>query len=574
MFKCSFRVGVSTRMLVSALVLAIAGAGFSTPAQARRHHHHHHGRHAHAARHIRFVARHGRHHGGTAAVSTNAAIVVDGATGRELFGVDENALRHPASITKVMTLYLLFEQMEKGRIHLSDEIPVSDHAAAQAPSKLGLRAGSSILVEDAIKSIVTKSANDMAVAVAEYVGGSEGRFAEEMTAKAHALGMANTHYANASGLPNPEQLTTAHDLAVLGRAIQSRFPQYFHYFSLREAYVRGMRLHNHDHLLGRIAGVDGIKTGYTNASGYNLLTSAKHDGHYIVAVVMGGRTWRSRDAYMESLIAKYIHEGGSPRGAAQVAERDRSAAQAAERDRSAAQAAERDKSAAQAAERDEPARDEPVAQAAPPAEHSARPAFVSASAENSRDNAGNPDESSIPTASIPRRHGEAHGATTAAATGAATPASHWMVGPSGVSALRAATRFHADGGAQAAARESDQGSQRKDEARQKPRRLAKAESQSDDDAPAPRALPQKPPAPGWMIQIGATDDVGKAAELLDKAKARRGALLASAKPFTEKVQKGHGTIYRARFAGLEESKAEAACKALKHSGFSCFAIKD
>ncbi len=551
MLKCSFRVGFTARTLVSALALAFAVAGFSTPAQARRHHHHHHVHHAHAGHHARFAARHGRGHRETAAVSTNAAIVVDGATGRELFGVDENALRHPASITKVMTLFLLFEQMEKGSIHVSDEIPVSDHAAAAAPSKLGLRAGSSIRVEEAIKAIVTKSANDMAVAVAEYVGGSESRFAEEMTEKAHALGMANTHYANASGLPNPEQLTTARDLAILGRAIRARFPGYFHYFSLREAYVRGIRLHNHDHLLGRVQGVDGIKTGFTAASGYNLLTSAQHNGHYIVAVVMGGRTWRSRDAYMESLISKYINQGGSPRGAAEVAERHEPT-------------------------HSELAQAEPVAGAAPPAaepaprpiaaaERAPRPAFVSAAAENSRDNAGNLDEGSIATDSIPRRHGETRGATTAAATSVPTPVSHWIVGPSGISALRAATRFHSEGGAPEARRRA---------AANESAHEAKAESRSEDDAPAPRALPAKTPASGWMIQIGATDDAGKANELLDKAKAKRGALLASARPYTEKVQKGHGTIYRARFAGLEESEAQAACKALKHSGFSCFAIKD
>ena len=555
MFKCDFRVGFTARALVSVLALAFAGALLATPAQARHHHRHHHAHHAHAGRHAHAAVHHRHGHGATRAVSTNAAIVVDGATGRMLFGVDEDALRHPASITKVMTLYLLFEQMEKGRISLSDEMPVSAHAAAQAPSKLGLRAGSSIRVEDAIKAIVTKSANDMAVAVAEYVGGSESHFAEEMTEKAHALGMASTHYANASGLPNPEQITTAHDLATLGRAIRARFPGYFHYFSLREASVHGVHLHNHDHLLGRVQGVDGIKTGFTAASGYNLLTSARRNGHYIVAVVMGGRTWRSRDAYMETLVSKYIREGGSPRNAAEVAEHE------------AAAPADPDAEAASPAA--EPASRPPAA-----TDRAPRPAFVSASAENSRaENARAKDEGSIATATIPRRHGEAPGATTAAATSVPTPVSHWIVGPSGVSALRAATRFHSKD----AAAESRTRAAANDAARQprpEPRRLAKAEAPSDDDAPAPRALPAKPPASGWMIQIGATDDARKAAELLDKAKAKRGALLASAKPYTEKVQKGRGTIYRARFAGLEPSKAEAACKALKHSGFSCFTIKD
>ncbi|GJE38822.1 hypothetical protein KHHGKMAE_2897 [Methylobacterium persicinum] len=229
-------------------------------------------------------------------------MVVDAKTGKTLHAVNEDALRHPASITKVMTLYMLFEQMERGKFALDSELSISAHAAAQAPSKLGLRPGQTITVEDAIKAIVTKSANDVACAIGENIGGSEERFAQMMTAKAHALGMSRTHYANASGLPDPEQLTTAHDLTILARAIQDRFPRYYRYFQTRSFAFRGRVIGNHNHLLGNVEGVDGIKTGYTRDSGFNLMTAAKSDGHQIVAIVLGGRSGASRDHIMAELV--------------------------------------------------------------------------------------------------------------------------------------------------------------------------------------------------------------------------------------------------------------------------------
>ena len=195
-----------------------------------------------------------------------------------------------------MTLYLLFEQLDKGAMTLHTRIPISEHAAAQEPSKLGIRPGETISVEDAIKAVVTRSANDIAVAIAEAIGADESTFAEMMTHKAHELGMSNTLYRNASGLPNDEQLTTAHDLSILGRAMEERFPRYFNYFSTAEFDYAGQVIGNHDHLLGRVDGVDGIKTGYTRASGFNLLTSVHRDGRSLIAVVMGGRSaaWRDR----------------------------------------------------------------------------------------------------------------------------------------------------------------------------------------------------------------------------------------------------------------------------------------
>ncbi len=240
--------------------------------------------------------------------SCYAAIVVDANTGRTLFAANADASRYPASLTKMMTLYLLFEAMESGRVNRNTPIPVSAHAAAQQPTKLNLRPGQTIRAEDAILGMVTKSANDAAVAVGEYLGGSETRFAQMMTAKARQLGMRNTVFRNASGLPNMAQHSTAHDMAILGMALRQHFPREFAYFSRRSFVYRGQTIKGHNHVMEHVAGVDGIKTGYTNASGFNLVSSVNLDGRRLVAVVMGGNTFRARDAHMIQLIRKYLPE--------------------------------------------------------------------------------------------------------------------------------------------------------------------------------------------------------------------------------------------------------------------------
>ena len=280
---------------------------------------------AHAAYYARYAHR-GRVHSvrqTAAAVSASpafSALVVDANSGKTLYAADENGLRHPASITKVMTLYLLFEKLDRGAMTLQTEIPISAHAAAQEPSKLGLQPGDTISVEDAIKAVVTRSANDVAVAIAEAVGQTEDNFADMMTRKAHELGMSSTLYRNASGLPNDEQLTTAHDLTILGRTLEERFPRYFHYFSTAEFHYDGEIIGNHNHLLGRVDGVDGIKTGYTRASGFNLLTSVHRDGRSLIAVVMGGRSAGGRDRIMEGLIADHLAEASTTRTATMIAD--------------------------------------------------------------------------------------------------------------------------------------------------------------------------------------------------------------------------------------------------------------
>ncbi|MFK8036317.1 MAG: serine hydrolase [Hyphomicrobiales bacterium] len=238
--------------------------------------------------------------------SKYAGIVIDVKTGKILYSDNANNLRYPASLTKIMTLYMLFGELEAGRSSLNTRMKVSKRAAGQAPSKLGLKVGSTIRVKDAISSLVTKSANDVAVVVAEHIGGTESKFARMMTKKARSIGMKKTTFKNASGLPNKGQRTTARDMAQLGMAIQDRFPKYYKYFSTRSFSYKGKKYRNHNRLLGSVKGVDGIKTGYIRASGFNLVTSVKQRNRHIVAVVMGGRTGRTRDAHMKDLIGRYL----------------------------------------------------------------------------------------------------------------------------------------------------------------------------------------------------------------------------------------------------------------------------
>ena len=258
--------------------------------------------------------------GGPSHAAPYADIVVDANSGTVLHSTNPDAQRHPASLTKIMTLYLLFEQLEAGKLKLDSPLPVSKEAAAQMPTKLGLKPGSTLAVEDAIKGMVTRSANDAAVVVAEAIAGDEDAFAKLMTRKAQALGMSRTIYKNASGLPDSSQITTARDQSTLGRAVQERFPRYYKYFSIRTFVFRGQSIGNHNHLLGRVEGVDGIKTGYVNASGFNLVTSVHRGNRYLVAVVMGGSSAGSRDAKMRDLISDKIAQASVKRTAPMVAE--------------------------------------------------------------------------------------------------------------------------------------------------------------------------------------------------------------------------------------------------------------
>jgi D-alanyl-D-alanine carboxypeptidase len=235
-----------------------------------------------------------------------AGIVIDANNGKVVYSRNADARRYPASLTKIMTLYVLFEELNAGRMSKATRLKVSARAAGQAPSKLGLKPGETISVEDAIRALVTKSANDVAVVVAEAIGGTESGFARRMTDTARRIGMKRTTFRNASGLPNPGQITTARDMATLGLRVQRDFPRWYPYFATRSFTFRGKTYRTHNRLLGRFAGTDGVKTGYTRASGFNLTSSVRRDGKHLVGVVLGGRTGASRDRQMKVLLANAL----------------------------------------------------------------------------------------------------------------------------------------------------------------------------------------------------------------------------------------------------------------------------
>lgn len=506
-----------------------------------------------------------------------AALVVDANSGKVLYAKNENDLRHPASVTKVMTLYMLFEQLEKGRMSLDTPIRMTVHAASMAPSKLGIRPGGTISAEDAIKALVTKSANDVAAAIADHIGGTEARFAEMMTAKAHALGMSRTNYANASGLPNPRQITTARDLVLLGRAIQERFPKYYAYFSTHNFRYAGASIRNHNNLLGRLEGVDGIKTGYTAASGFNLLTSVRRDGQHLVAAVLGGTSAAARDRIMANLIEDKIQYASTSKTAPSVFAKARfdevieakaepmpmpapapvSAPVAVERpapmdfakaDLKPDSKIEASRPASQKFEavKVEPQRPVQVASVGPVDLGKPRPAFVSGSTGDYR---GVSLDGSTRASLV-----------AAAVTPSTTPVNggmRWVAGPAPVAEAQGKTTLRAETKVAAY--------QPQPEARTLSAPAAKAIEISTRPAAA---------AKGVMIQIGATDAATKAQELLDRAKSASRGALKSAVAFTEKVNKDGSSLYRARFAGLSETQAEAACKSLKRSGLGCFTTRN
>jgi len=234
--------------------------------------------------------------------SKYASVVIDAASGEVLFSRFADERRYPASITKVMTLYLVFEALEEGRVKLTDQLTVSPRAAAQPPSKLGLAAGQTISLDDAMRATAVRSANDMAVVLAETIGGSESEFTARMTAKARELGMHNTRFTTANGLPDTRQATTANDLGILSRAVMRDYPQYYRYLGIKDWYYNGRDYRNTNGLLAMGNGYDGIKTGFTNASGYNLSASAVRNNKRLITIVMGGRSTASRNAHVAELM--------------------------------------------------------------------------------------------------------------------------------------------------------------------------------------------------------------------------------------------------------------------------------
>jgi D-alanyl-D-alanine carboxypeptidase len=462
-----------------------------------------------------------------------ASIVVDANTGAVLQSTDADSPRHPASLTKIMTLYLLFERLEAGKIKLTTDMDVSARAASQAPSKLSLKPGETIKVEPAIRAIVTKSANDVAVVVAETLGGSEPEFARMMTAKARELGMAHTTYRNASGLPDEEQITTARDMTILGRAIQDRFPNYYRYFSTRSFEFRGHAMRNHNKLLGAVEGVDGIKTGYTNASGFNLITSVKRGGRHLVAAVFGGRTASWRDSRMVGLIEKHFSFASAKRAIIATAEAKES-----------------------------PVGKEQVAAGGP----LVRP---TPAASNT---AGNPAPGStdpIKPIVIKTVLVKAAALQGAALTNMPGPQQKLSPTPASAKATPVTTiaTVKSDGAPTMAA-----------PAGARPGVLGVLPA-SNNQAPTQLAsagdtLPQIKPRGGYIIQVGAFDDEAEAKQRLDAAQRQARDMLSQADPFTERANKGSKTLYRARFAGLDKEQAEAACANLRRGEIPCMLLKN
>ena len=440
-----------------------------------------------------------------------AGIVVDAKTGKTLYSYKADSLRYPASLTKMMTMYMMFEAMAEGKMNKNTRIRVSRYAASKPPSKIGIKAGRSIKAEHAILALATKSANDVAAAVAEHLGGTEANFGRLMTRKARQLGMKRTTFKNASGLTAKGQLTTARDMARLGIALREHFPQYYKYFSTRTFKYGKARFNNHNRLLGRVRGVDGIKTGYTRASGFNLVSSVETGGRSIVAVVMGGRSGKSRNAQMQKLISGYLGK---------ATRRSKKRQLIASRKSVGIQVASLSQSIRLPKRGPVPQfRAVAVAQAAKPEINPNKPMQVASAA----------------TTSIKAFVEEAEFDQEAVQARLNVPAPVPSTRPQVEVAY------------------------------------AKPQESTSQVIKAVEDIVNKPK--GWVVQIGATDSKDKALELLEEVRAKAGSTLRGKGTYTETVAKGDATLHRARFTGFEgKQAARNACKALKRKKIACLAI--
>jgi D-alanyl-D-alanine carboxypeptidase len=590
----------STRALRACVLglatITIAVIFTNDTADARRYRHRHHVRH---------------HESGPSYSPAFASIIVDANSGATLSANNPDGLRHPASLTKIMTLYLLFERLDAGKLKLDSEMDVSEHASEQAPTKLGLRPGQTIKVEDAIKGLVTRSANDAAVVIAEAIAGDEDDFAKLMTRKARSLGMTRTVYRNASGLPDDAQVTTARDQSTLGRAIQDRFPRHYRYFSITAFNYHGHSIRNHNKLLGTVEGVDGIKTGYTRASGFNLVTSMRRGNRHLVGVVMGGRSGGSRDAIMRNLLAENLEKGASKRTVAAITERSPSEANA---DVAEDQAQSRPNQMVQvqgamqvmsaAPEEAAPMRaTAPVtkpsvianaAAALPPAQPKPEPAPLTSGVIQTQ------AISSIPGSSEPMKPVRVKTVQVRAGQmklASADPAQPATPVTNAISAARSAVPETS--GSIVARAELNKAELNKVEMPPQPANhgtgrgvlgvlpatsasTAQAMASADPSSrPQPQAIQQngaiKPVAvrTGWIIQVGALETEGEARQRLEAARDQARGMLGKADSFTEPVvAKGERKLFRARFAGLDRDQAEAVCRTLKRSDISCITIRN
>ncbi|MGJ4944659.1 serine hydrolase [Bradyrhizobium sp. HKCCYLS1011] len=588
------------RVGVYGLLTLTTVAVFTTDsAEARRHHRRHH------------TAHHSPRNDEGSYSPSFASIIVDGNSGATLTATNPDGLRHPASLTKMMTLYLLFERLDAGKMKLDTEMSVSEHASEQDPTKLGLRPGQTIRVEDAIKGLITRSANDAAVVIAEAIGGDEDNFARMMTRKAHALGMSRTVYRNASGLPNDEQVTSARDQSILGRALQDRFPRYYHYFSTTAFNFRGHTITGHNHLLGSVEGVDGIKTGYTRASGFNLVTSMHRGNRFLIGVVLGGRSGGSRDAIMRSLLAENLDKAATKRTAVAVTERSGSDAATDTADQGGMQLA----SATPDAPAPAPSRATKIISALseataalPPAqprdnkaktdikadvrtEAKAEPAPMTSGVIDSQPMSIIPGSTEpmkpVRVKTVQVKAGAVKLASAAPQPVAPVPTPrNDAVEPARSDAYRPEPQRadlppqppgHGTGngilGVLPASSLPPSSSQAMAYAAPAPAPQAPAPIQQASAAPAPEVAAKAAVTHnGWIVQVGALDNEAEAQKRIEAARSQAQGLLSKADPFTETVSKGDKTLIRARFAGLDRDQAEAVCKKLKRADISCMTV--
>ncbi|WP_108882583.1 serine hydrolase [Anderseniella sp. Alg231-50] len=499
-----------------------------------------------------------------------SAVTVDASTGKIIYSKNLDAKRYPASLTKVMTLYLMFQEIDAGRMSFSTPMKVSKRAAAQQPSKLGLRVGSTITARNAMFALITKSANDAAMVVAEHIGGSQKGFAKRMTRQARALGMTRTKFTNPNGLPDKRQVTTARDMATLGLRIQRDFPKYYKHFATRSFKYGKRKYRNHNRLLGKLKGVDGIKTGYTRASGFNLLSSRTLGTRSLVAVVMGGRSGRSRNAFMTKILKRDLRKAS--RGSKKIA---MVAGTPPGYSAAAAARASKINKAKSANPSDTDSRFAPIPREKPSLKQTDTAKLAKlASAYQHTVPASDPVGALLALNAQPANTQQPE--TTLPANGVTFTS---VVVPS--TAAKGDSLAVADAMSQLAIPAAPQKDQSRivASARQPSPAALQIKPTSTDRAAAASAQNQAGKAQettihqaSWNIQIGAFPTREGARDRLASAKTRKVAALKKATPFLMPVAKNGNTLYRARFSGLSRKQATRACRQLKRAGVGCFPL--
>jgi D-alanyl-D-alanine carboxypeptidase len=448
------------------------------------------------------------------AANVGSTLVMDANTGEVLLSKEADTQRFPASLTKMMTLYLVFEALETGALTLDTPMKVSAYAAARPPTKLGLKVGSNLLVKEAIPALITRSANDAAVVIAEQLGGTEARFAEMMTAKARQLGMSRTTFKNPHGLPNPGNVSTASDIAKLAMALREHFPERYAYFQIKSFSFRGKTIPTHNNLLKRSAIFDGIKTGYTNASGFNIATSVSSEGRRLLVVVFGGRTARSRDDYVGSLVQAYLPKASTQRSGPLMA--------------------------------------------------ALRPTFKGPAVRSHV--ASLPSTVPYPTAKpdlVQSRIAQAFGGSSRDAVSAVANKGSSQDSVR-VAILQALSEEHR---ASAAPPPIPTMKAMSGTELQRPVSMPKASVSSS-------LVASRSPSDIWDVQIGATPSQVTARQILAEVQARLAAsVLGTAQPVAQALRDGGRTLYRARFTGFaSKASADTACAAIKRVAYTCYTV--